>query len=237
MIAAECRHCGSENIRRNGRTSAGCQKIHCRNCNFYSASDIKTEEREFRLKTAGNLQMERVSQRGIARTLRMSRTAIRKNLKKVIPPISETVPVSRERPVPETDAIWSYVGKKSDQVRIWLAIEHQTRRIVGVAFGDRSAETCRNLWKSLPADYRRRAVCRTDRPESYAAVLPSERHRTSGKGSGETSHIERFNRTLRQRCLNLVRKTLSFSRDDHFHEIRIRNFTDHYNSALPGLSA
>ena len=82
MIGAKCRRCGSENIRKNGKTPAGRQKIHCKNCNFYSTSDIKTEEREFRLKTAENLQMERVSQRGTARSLRMSRTAIRKNLKK-----------------------------------------------------------------------------------------------------------------------------------------------------------
>jgi len=82
MIAAKCRRCGSENIRKNGRTPAGRQKIRCKNCNFYSTMDIKTGEREFRLKTAGNLQTERVSQRGTARSLRMGRAAIRKNLKK-----------------------------------------------------------------------------------------------------------------------------------------------------------
>ena len=82
MIAMKCRRCGSENIRKNGTTPAGRQKIHCKICNFYSTLDIKTEERESRLKTAENLQMERLSQRGIARSLRMSRTTIRKNLKK-----------------------------------------------------------------------------------------------------------------------------------------------------------
>lgn len=82
MIAAKCRRCGSENIRKNGKTPEGRQKIHCKKCNFYSTSDIKTAEREFRLKTAENLQAERLSQRAAARTLRMSRTAIRKNLKK-----------------------------------------------------------------------------------------------------------------------------------------------------------
>ena len=150
----------------------------------------------------------------------------------MILPISETVPVSKERPVLEMDEIWSYVRKKSDQVRIWPALERQTRRTAGVAFGDRSAETCRDLWESLPADYRKRAVCRSDLWESYSSVLPSKRHRASGKGSGETSHTERFNCTLRQRCPNPVRKTLSFSRGDDFHEIRIRSFIDHYNLTL-----
>jgi len=36
--------------------------------------NIKTGERKFRLKTAGNLQTERLSQSGIARPLRMSRS-------------------------------------------------------------------------------------------------------------------------------------------------------------------
>ena len=37
---------------------------------------------------------------------------------------------------------------------------------------------------------------------------------------------------LHQRCPNLVRKTLSFSRDGDLHRIRIRSFGDHYNSGL-----
>ena len=80
MIAAECRGCGSENIRKNGTAPAGCKKIHCRNCSFCSASDIETEEREACLKTAENLQTERLSQRGTARTLRMIRIKIRKKM-------------------------------------------------------------------------------------------------------------------------------------------------------------
>jgi insertion element IS1 protein InsB len=43
-----------------------------------------------------------------------------------------------------------------------MALERQTRKVVGLAFGDRSAETCRALWQSLPADYRKRAIIYTD---------------------------------------------------------------------------
>jgi insertion element IS1 protein InsB len=147
----------------------------------------------------------------------------------VILPIAETLTPLKERPISETDGMRSHVGKKKNPVRTWPASERQTRRIVGIAFGDRSAETCRNLWKSLPSDYRKRAVCYTDYWESYSSVLPSKRHRAVGKESGGTAHIERFNNTLRQRCPNLVRKTLSFSRDGEFHEKRIRHFIDSYN--------
>ncbi len=53
----------------------------------------------------------------------------------------------------EMDELWSYVGSKAHTVRIWLAIDRATRRIIGVAFGDRSAQTCQVLWDSLPAVY------------------------------------------------------------------------------------
>jgi insertion element IS1 protein InsB len=137
-----------------------------------------------------------------------------------------------ERPILELDELWSFVGQKGNVVWVWLALERQTRRIVGVAFGDRTAETCRQLWQSLPADYRKRALCYSDFWQPYALILPSKRHRAVGKETGETAHIERFNNTLRQRCANLVRKTLSFSKDEHWHEVRIRLFIDHYNRQL-----
>lgn len=122
--------------------------------------------------------------------------------------------------------------KKVNKVWIWLALERQTRKIVGLAFGDRSEKTCIDLWQSLPADYRKRGICYTDGLESYRAVLPSKRHKIVNKDSGETSHIERFNNTLSQRCANLVRKTLSFSKNRLFHEIRIKMFIEHYNQEI-----
>ena len=137
-----------------------------------------------------------------------------------------------ERPILELDELWSFVGSRGQQVWIWVALERQTRRIVGLAFGDRTTETCRKLWESLPPDYRKRAICYSDFWEPYAKVLPSKRHRPVGKETGETAHIERFNNTLRQRCANLVRRTLSFSKDEHWHEVRIRLFVDHYNRHL-----
>jgi insertion element IS1 protein InsB len=147
-------------------------------------------------------------------------------------PIGETIWPLAERPILELDELWSFVTRKSNVVWVWLALERQTRRIVGLAFGDRTTETCQCLWQSLPPDYRKRAICYSDFWEPYAKVLPAKRHRAVGKETGETAHIERFNNTLRQRCANLVRKTLSFSKDADWHEARIRLFIDHYNRQL-----
>ncbi|NJL48662.1 MAG: IS1 family transposase, partial [Leptolyngbyaceae cyanobacterium SM2_5_2] len=54
-----------------------------------------------------------------------------------------------------------------------------------------------------------------------------------GKDSGKTSHIERFNCTLRQRVSRLVRKTLSFSKKLENHIGAIWLFVHHYNASLP----
>jgi insertion element IS1 protein InsB len=147
----------------------------------------------------------------------------------VIQPIAATIQPLRARPTLEFDELWSYVGSKANKVWIWLALERETRRIVGIAFGDRSDATCRELWASLPPDYRKRATIYTDYWESYANVVPSKRLHQVEKDTGETAHIERFNNTLRQRCANLVRKTLSFSKDEVLHQVRIRLFIDQYN--------
>lgn len=124
------------------------------------------------------------------------------------------------------------MGSKHNERWVWLALERQTRRIVGFTIGDRSAQTCEKLWASLPATYRKRAICYTDFWASYGAVLPAKRHRAVGKETGETAHIERFNNTFRQRCANLVRKTLSFAKSEVWLERRLRHFIDHYNRQL-----
>jgi IS1 family transposase len=139
---------------------------------------------------------------------------------------------TEERPIIEMDEVRSFVGSEAYKLRIRLAINRDTRQTVGVAFGDRGDKTCLKLRKSLPADYRKHAVIYTDFWESYANILPSERHRAVGKESGHTAHIERFNNTLCQRSPCMVRKTLSFSKNEAMHEKRIRIFIDSYNKRL-----
>jgi IS1 family transposase len=106
--------------------------------------------------------------------------------------------------------MWSFVRSKGNVQWIWIALDAETREVVGVAMGSRDESGARALWKSLPEDYRRRAFCYTDFWKAYAKVIPSEQHEAVGKESGKTSLVERFNNTARQRISRLVRKTLSF---------------------------
>jgi insertion element IS1 protein InsB len=113
----------------------------------------------------------------------------------------------------QCDEMWSFVGDKGHVQWVWLALDVDTREVVGVHVGDRDAEGARGLWRSLPAAvYRQCANAYTDLWVSYEEVFPRCRHRPSPKRSGKTSLIERLNNTLRQRIWGLVRKTLSFSK-------------------------
>jgi IS1 family transposase len=132
----------------------------------------------------------------------------------------------------ECDELWSFVGHKGNKQWVWLALDRDTREIVGVAIGARDEATARALWESLPAVYRQCAVCYSDFWDAYACVLPSKRHRPVGKASGQTSRIERLNNTLRQRISRLVRKALSFSKKVENHIGVIWYFVHHYNASL-----
>ena len=129
--------------------------------------------------------------------------------------------------------MWSFVQNSENKQWVWLAIDRDTREIVGVHVGDRSREGAQALWASLPPVYRQCAVSYTDFWASYETVLPSKRHRAVGKESGKTNHIERFNCTLRQRVSRLVRKTLSFSKKLANHIGAIWYFIHYYNATLP----
>ena len=129
--------------------------------------------------------------------------------------------------------MWSFVGNKGEKVWIWLAQDIDTKEIIGVYIGSRDRDGAQGLWDSLPGVYRQCAVCYTDFWAAYEKIFPSKRHRSVGKDSGKTNHIERFNNTMRQRISRLVRKTLSFSKKIENHVGALWNFIHHYNSSLP----
>ena len=104
----------------------------------------------------------------------------------------------------------------------------RTRQIVAFVIGDRSEQTCRQLWQRIPDSYQ---ACQSvsDFWDAYALVFPQETHRCVGKDTGETNHMERWNNRVRQANARYVRKTLSFSKSDFYHEVVTRLFIVRYN--------
>ncbi len=89
------------------------------------------------------------------------------------------------------------VNDKGNEYWVWLAIDRSTREIVGCFVGDRSRESARKLWQSLPPVYRQCAVAYTDFWEAYKTIIPDSIHRPVCKYSGETNHIKILNNTFK----------------------------------------
>ena len=128
------------------------------------------------------------------------------------------------------DELWSFVYRKSEKVLwVWLlALCRETRQIVAFVEGDRSRATCERLWRAVPGCYKE-ATCYSDLWEAYQEAIPEDRHEAVGKEKGETSHVERWINTLRQRLSRFVRKTLSFSKSHHMHHCCLKLFIYRYN--------
>jgi IS1 family transposase len=71
--------------------------------------------------------------------------------------------------------MWSFVGNKANKQWIWLALEVDSRAIVGCFVGSRDREGAKGLWDSLPPVYRQCAVCYTDFWKSYEEIFPDKR--------------------------------------------------------------
>ena len=115
-----------------------------------------------------------------------------------LPPLSDTLLPAEKGDVLELDELWSFAGSKLNPRWVWVALCRQTRQVVAYFVGDRSAESACTLRERIPPDYRCRAT-RSDFWLAYDEAFPRRTHRCTGKGAGETCHVERWNCTLRQR--------------------------------------
>lgn len=130
------------------------------------------------------------------------------------------------------DELWRFVRNKREQWWIWVALDADTRQVVGRVAGGRSAFTARCLWDALPDAYRGGAGVHTDVWSAYLAAVPAEGRVAAGKGDGRTDHVERLWCTLRQRCARVVRKTRSFPECEWNHVGALWYFIRHDNASL-----
>jgi len=214
----------------------GTPKFICKDCHRQFVENpkhrlISEEQRSL----INKLLLERVPLAGIARVVGVSERWLQDYVNKLYQAVPQAIKVTAKTHLQltiECDEMWSFVGNKEQKQWVWLAIDHNTREIVGVHIGDRSAEGAQALWDSLPNIYRQWATRYTDFWEAYHSIFPEARHHAVGKESGQTNHIERFNCTLRQRVSRLVRKTLSFSKKLENHIGAIWYFIHHYNACI-----
>lgn len=142
--------------------------------------------------------------------------------------IGDTLLEAEAGDVLELDEVWTFVQRRDNKRWLWTGLCRRTRQIVTYISGDHSAKTCHKLWKLIPDNYK---SCYTfsDLWDAYVKVFSKETHRSVGKESGQTCHMERWNCTLRQKMARFTRETLSFSKSDEMHDAALKCFIYHYN--------
>jgi IS1 family transposase/transposase-like protein len=233
FLRPDCPDCGSNHIVKNGRIHNKKPKYKCQSCGRQFVENQTKKVISSQTKDLiARLLLEKISFAGIARSTGVSQKWLQDYVNNKYASIERTVKVRPKKKVRlnvECDELWSFVDCKENKQWVWLAMDRETREIIGVYIGARSEEGAKQLWNSLPPVYRQCAVCYTDFLQAYACIFPSLRHQPVGKDSGKTNHIERFNNTWRQRVSLLVRKTLSFSKNLENHIGAIWYFIHHYN--------
>ncbi len=123
------------------------------------------------------------------------------------------------------DEIFSFVGMKIRQIRVWIAPCHRSRQILSFFIGDGSVESRKVSYEYL------RFVRFDDFWRAYRC-LPTSTPFLVGKESGLTSHVERLNNTLRRRISRLVRRALFFPKKEYLLHLYFKLFTYHYNTGV-----
>jgi len=231
-----CPKCGSTKVIKNGTIHNKKQKYQCNDCRRQFVENpqnkiISDETKNF----IDKLLLEKLPLAGIARVVDVSEPWLQDYVNRKYAAVSRVITVMdkpKGRLTIECDELWSFVGDKDDKVWVWLAIDRDTRECVGCFMGGRDRTGAKGLWDSLPPVYRQCAVAYTDFWAAYNGIFPNNRHRSVGKETGETNHIERLNCTFRQRISRLVRKTLSFSKKLENHIGAIWFFIHHYNETI-----
>ncbi len=229
-----CPRCQLSHIKRNGHTYYGKQNYQCLRCarQFVIKNETVSPEKQEIIKS---LLLERISLRGICRVLKVSLAWLLNFIEQLYLKTPEDLqfiePTGAEIEVfcLEADELWSFVAKRTNKRRVWLILERRSRQIIALHIGDRSAHSAALLWAKVPLSIKIEALVLTDCWDAYGLAIPSNQHVACEKQSGQVSLIERFNCTLRHRVSRLVRKSLSFSKNEWFHEEAIKYFIAHYN--------
>ena len=242
-IVIKCPCCESTYLVKNGFSHSRKQNRICKDCSRQflenSQDHFITEEEKSLIR---RLLLERLSYAAICRVANVSYNWLLRFAEKeykiapenlnIVLPKSNDFSKEFKLEICEGDELWSFVGNRKDQnkiVWVWLIMHVETRQIMSMYCGDRTAHSAEKLWNNLPEEIRNNGFFYTDYCKSYLSILPKDRHEAVGKDSGLTNNIEGFNCILRQRVGRLVRETLSFSRKFANHVGAIKYFICHHN--------
>ena len=229
-----CPDCYSHKIKKNGRTYYGKQNHQCKICSrqfvLNNNHTVKADRRD-RIKKA---LKERISLRGICRIFDVSLNWLQSFAQSLWESTPDDLGLSLSQICKvrklqifgiQADELWSFVQKKKRKRWIWVAYAPVHRLVIAQHIGGRGIRAAKEFWRKIPPALR---TCNfeTDDWEAYRSIIPSEQHKV---GKDLTYYIEGFNTTIRARVSRLVRKSLSFSKQDKWHNLAIAWFFWQFN--------
>jgi insertion element IS1 protein InsB len=88
--------------------------------------------------------LERIPLAGIARVLSLSESSLQQCVNQLYEQVSQKVdviPKEKGKLTPQMDELWSFVDDKKNKQWVWLAIDADTREIIGCYIGDRCSKS------------------------------------------------------------------------------------------------
>jgi hypothetical protein len=90
--------------------------------------------------------LERIPLAGIARVLSLSESSLQEYVNQLYEQVHqkvEVVPKEKGKLTSQMDELWSFVDDKKNKQWVWLAIDADTRKIIGCYIGDSPTATLR----------------------------------------------------------------------------------------------
>ena len=226
LMILTCPSCCSSKINKNGNTHYGKQNHKCKDCGRQFVNNNQHTIRSTVRELIKRALLERNSLRAICRIFQVSLTWLQSFAHAQWSRVPKNLGLSRKKIKRikklqvfglQADEMWSFVGCRAQKRWIWIVFDPVHRVTIAYHIGDRSDRSARALFKKIP---RRLRKCRfeTDDWDSYKKIFANTTHRI---GKAYTYFIEGFNATIRARCSRLVRRALSFSKSDKWHNLAI----------------
>jgi insertion element IS1 protein InsB len=141
-IEMTCPTCGSHDISKNGMTRRGKQNHKCRDCGRQFVEDPQWQPKDKDTTGLVNLLLlEKIPLAGIARATQVSASWLQGHVNDTygqVPQAASVVPKAKGKLRVQMDELWSFVDRKGNKQWVWLAMDADTREIIGCHIGDRS---------------------------------------------------------------------------------------------------
>ena len=215
-----CPNCLSGKIIKYGKTHDDQQRYCCKDCarQFVEHNNHWIDEDKRRYIT--RLLRERISLRGICRTLEVSMTWLMDFAARVWDQTPEDLGVAMDlldnlseeelQSIElQVDEMWSFVGCKKRKQWIWVIYCPAIKQALAFHVGGRGKVDAQRLFDKLPHRLRSNCQFATDYWEAYFQTVPDEQHRPS---KALTYFIEGWFTGVRARVSRLVRRSVAFSK-------------------------